>query len=359
MHLTANELFLAALLMIFALPYLVWRLLGERDWAPVVVVQIMAGLVMGPGILGAIWPGGYESVFTSDTIATLNGVAALAVILFVWLAGLELDLHGVKQNWREAGLVAGLALVVPLVLGGLAGAFLMQWPMWQGAQGQSWQVLLGFGMASAVTALPILVLFLEQLGLLRAAFGQRVLRFASLDDIAIWSVLALILLDGDRILRQSGFILVFALAALLIRRVIAALPERDRWFVGLIWLFACALGADWSGLHYMVGAFLAGVVLDRQLFGEARVDLLRANVLMVLMPVFFMSTGLRTTWEAGGLHVFLAGALLLVASVGGKLAGVALAGRILGWKRGEAALVGWLLQTKAPRRHRAGLRPAR
>jgi Kef-type K+ transport system membrane component KefB len=115
----------------------------------------------------------------------------------------------------------------------------------------------------------------------------------------------------------------------------------------LVWLAICAFGADWSGLHFMVGAFLAGVVMDADWFDQADMDRLRHNVLLVIMPVFFLSTGLRTAWSVGGEVVFVAAAVLLVASVTGKLAGVHLAGRILKWKQGEASLIGWLLQTKA------------
>ena len=115
----------------------------------------------------------------------------------------------------------------------------------------------------------------------------------------------------------------------------------------LIWLAACAWGADWSGLHFMVGAFLAGVVVDSEWFDRAAMDQLRHNVLLVVMPVFFLSTGLRTNWSMGGSEVLIAAAALLVATVAGKLIGTHIAGRILGWPRAEAAIIGWLLQTKA------------
>lgn len=97
----------------------------------------------------------------------------------------------------------------------------------------------------------------------------------------------------------------------------------------------------------MVGAFLAGVVIDAKWFDQAQMDLLRKHVLLVMMPVFFLSTGLKTNWAIGGTLVFVAAALLLLASVAGKLLGVRLAGRILGWPAGEASVIGWLLQTKA------------
>jgi Kef-type K+ transport system membrane component KefB len=127
----------------------------------------------------------------------------------------------------------------------------------------------------------------------------------------------------------------------------ARLPEQDRWYVGLIWLAVCAFGADWSGLHFMVGAFLSGAVMDTDWFNIKNMDMLRHNVLLVVMPVFFLSTGLRTNWNAGGTAVFIVAAVLLVAAVAGKLAGTAIAGKILRWQPGEASLIGWLLQTKA------------
>jgi Kef-type K+ transport system membrane component KefB len=125
------------------------------------------------------------------------------------------------------------------------------------------------------------------------------------------------------------------------------LGERDRWYVALIWLAACAFGADWAGLHFMVGAFLAGAIIESDWFDQERMDLLRHHVLLVMMPVFFLSTGLRTNWTMGGEAVLIAAALLLVASVAGKLIGVRIAGRILKWAPGEASIIGWLLQTKA------------
>src|SRR3546814_4871370 len=91
----------------------------------------------------------------------------------------------------------------------------------------------------------------------------------------------------------------------------------------------------------MVGAFLAGVVLDARWYGLEAMDRFRGVVLLAMMPVFFLSTGLRTQWEGGGIAVFAAAALLLVAAVVGKLLGLRLAGRKLGWQQGEAALIGW------------------
>ena len=343
-----TELFLVAMLIVFTLPYLVWRLGRTEYWAPLVVVQIIAGIVLGPGVLGAQFPDYYASIFTPAVIQSLNSVAWWAVTLFVFIAGIELDLRQAWQHRYESGVTAGLALGVPLLLGcGAAVAMLATSAGWMGPKAQTWQFVAGVGMACAVTALPILILLMEKLAILRQPIGQRILRYASLDDIAIWGVLALILTDWERVGKQALFLAAFAVLALLLRRLMQRLPESDRWYIALIWLIACALGADWCGLHFMVGAFLAGTVIDAHWFNQNQMDSLRHHVLLVLMPVFFLSTGLRTQWDVGGVTVFVAAAWLLVASVSGKLLGLHLAGRVLKWQPGEASLIGWLLQTKA------------
>lgn len=344
---STTERFLIAMAIIFTLPYLIWRL-GKTDYyAPLVVVQIIAGILLGPGILGKAFPEYYQFVFTPAVIQSLNGVAWWAVMVFVWIAGIELDLKLAWAHRRESGITAGLALGAPLVLGCAVAAGLAAQDGWIGSRAMPWQFILGVGMACAVTALPILILLMEKLEVLRQPIGQRILRYASLDDIAIWGVLAVVLMEWDRVGMQAGFLVALGVAALGFRKLMVRIPEGDRWYAGLIWLAACAFGADWAGLHYMVGAFLAGAVTDSDWFDQAQMDGLRHNVLLVVMPVFFLSTGLRTNWDLGGLAVFVAAGVLLAASVVGKLAGVHLAGRILGWRPGEASVIGWLLQTKA------------
>lgn len=347
-HITSTvELFLIAMLIIFSVPYLIWRGLRTEYYAPLVVVQIIAGILLGPGVLGAIFPDAHAAVFNPQVIGALNGVAWWAVMIFVFIAGLELDLSQAWKHRIETGVTAGLSLLVPLAFGAVAAIGMLRFPGWAGPGGQEWQVVLGIGMACAVTALPILMLFMEKLEILRQPMGQRILRYASLDDIAIWGVLALILLDWERLGRQAVFVVGFTVAAIAIRALMKRIPEPDRWYVSLIWLAACGFAGDWSGLHFMVGAFLAGVVLDQSWFDRTKMDLFRNHILLAIMPVFFLSTGLRTQWDVGGTAVFLAAGVLLVASVAGKLAGVHLAGRILNWPKGEASVIGWLLQTKA------------
>jgi len=342
---TTTEIFLIAMGIIFTVPYLIWRFLRTDYYAPLVVVQILAGMLLGPGILGKFFPAYYAYVFRPAVIAPLNGIAWWAV-LFVCIAGIELDLKKVWRHRSESVTAAALALGMPLLFGSLAALGLLRYAGWTGAHASAWQFVLGIGMACAVTALPVLVLLMEKLEILRQPLGQRLLRYASLDDIAIWGVLAIILMDWSRVGRQAGFLLVFAAASVLFRRLMRALDGRDRWYAALIWVLLCGWAADWSGLHFMVGAFLSGAVMDAAWFEQVEMDRFRHYVLLGFMPVFFLSTGLRTHWDLGGSAVLLAAGVLTLAAVGGKLIGTTIAGRILGWERGEAAIVGWLLQTK-------------
>ncbi|AKS40835.1 cation:proton antiporter [Wenzhouxiangella marina] len=344
----SSELFLIALATVLALPWLIWRLGRTDAWAPLVVVQILTGIALGPGLFGAAFPEIHRTVLNEEVIAMLGGVASWGVILFVWIAGTELDLSQAWRERRDSTVTAGLAMLGPLVLGGVVGMGLL-WhaPGWMGPSASSWQFVAAIGMACSVTALPILILFMERLEILRKSLGQRVLRYASLDDLAIWGLLALILVDLERLGKQAAFLGLFFLATVILRRALPRLNPQDRWFLSLVWLALCALAADWAGLHYMVGAFLAGAVLEADWLDQQRLDRLREMLLLVMMPVFFLYTGLRTEWQLGGASVFAAAAALLLAGVGGKLLGLRLAGRILDWPPGQARLIGWLLQTKA------------
>lgn len=343
----STEVFLLAMASIYGLPYLIWRLFKTDHFAPLVVVQIVIGIVLGPGIFGQVFPEAQQFLFSPAILNLLSGLAWWAVMLFVMLAGIELDF---KQTWahrQETSLTASLALGMPLLTGCVAALLLYRDTNWVGEQAQSWQFIAGIGMACAVTALPILILLMEKMQILRTPLGQRILRYASLDDLAIWAILALILLDWQRVGRQALFLLGFALLTCLFRQLMLRLERNDRWYVAIIWLALVAFAADWAGLHFMVGAFLAGVVMDSEWFGQQQLDTLRQHVLLCLMPVFFLSTGLKTNWQAGGMLVFGVAALFLFAAVVGKFLGVYCAGRLLGWSRHEIRTIAWLLQTKA------------
>ena len=144
---TTTELFLIAMTIIMAVPYLIWRLARTDYWAPLVVVQIITGILLGPGVLGKWFPEYYAFVFTRDVVQALNGIAWWAVMIFVCIAGIELDLKRAWQNRRESGITAGLALGTPLLAGALVAMGMLRFPGWIGGEGQAWQFVAGVGMA--------------------------------------------------------------------------------------------------------------------------------------------------------------------------------------------------------------------
>src|SRR5688572_25879540 len=112
-----NEVFLLAILLVFAVPYLVWRLARTEYFAPLVVVQIITGIVLGPGLVGALYPDYHAFLFSEPVALSLNGIALWGVVCFVWLAGIELDVGSAWLHRRETGITAALALSVPLLAG--------------------------------------------------------------------------------------------------------------------------------------------------------------------------------------------------------------------------------------------------
>ena len=153
-----------------------------------VVVQIIAGISLGPSVLGAAFPGYYAFVFTAPVIHSHNGLAWWAVMVFVMAAGTELDLGRALAHRRASSIAASLTLGTPLLFGCAAALGMLLFAGWMGSGAQPGQFVVGVGMACTVTALPSLILLMERLDVLRHPLGQRVLRYASLDDIAIWGV---------------------------------------------------------------------------------------------------------------------------------------------------------------------------
>src|ERR1700682_3009908 len=142
---STSEIFLIAMGIIFLVPYVTWRVAKTEYYAPLVVVQIITGILLGPGILGALYPHYYAFVFNSAVVQSLNGIAWWAVMSVVWIAGIELDLTGVWEHRRESAITAGLALGMPWLLGCAAAIGLLQFSGWIGPGAGDWEFWSGSG----------------------------------------------------------------------------------------------------------------------------------------------------------------------------------------------------------------------
>ena len=151
---STTEIFLIAMMLIFTIPYLIWRVGKTEYYAPLVVVQIITGILLGPGILGAAFPDYYTFVFNPAVIQSLNGIAWWAVMVFVWIAGIELDLQKAWEHRRESGITAGLALGMPLLFGCIAAAGMLMYEGWIGPKAMTWQFVVGVGMPAPLPRYP-------------------------------------------------------------------------------------------------------------------------------------------------------------------------------------------------------------
>ncbi|MDB5368467.1 MAG: cation:proton antiporter [Roseomonas sp.] len=348
-------LLLVALLLVLG-PWLVWRIGAVRRVAPLAVVQILAGVALGPTLLGRLAPEWHAALFSPWVLNALNGLSNLGVALYVFCSGLHLDTGGLRENARRLGPMAAGSMGLPLLLGLGAGFWIAA--AWPGAVGPRADVV-GFAISVAicvaVTALPVLAAILREMGLIAGRLGQTALALAALNDVALWMAIAALLALTRGSAAASAGVALLALGwmagmALVVRPLLARLaargPAEDTMLVvALAIAFASAMVAEAIDLGLIIGAFAAGAAMPAAWRAPllAKIEPLTAAV---LLPFFFVSTGLRALIEPGS-AAFL-GMLVLVtaATVLGKVAGTALLARAAGERWRDALALGALMQTK-------------
>ena len=332
------------------------RLLA-RVGQPPVIGEIVAGIVLGPSVLGAALAG---RLLPPEAAPALGIVAQLGVVLYMFLVGLELDLGALRGRQRTAaGLVAALGTAVPFILGaGLAVVL-------HGRFAPSGVTLLPFalflGVALAVTAFPVLARILADRGLADTDIGRISLGAAALGDVAAWCLLAVVV--GLATARPGEGLAVVAGAAVFVAAVVGLVRPALRAWLGrsaadasdgaaVPVLVALALAAaavtEAIGIHALFGAFALGAVVPHDApAARALPRALAPAVVGVLLPAFFASTGMRTRIDlVTGADLWLVTAVVIAVATAGKVAG-ALAGARLGglaWR--DAALVGALMNTR-------------
>lgn len=356
MHATRLLLLLVATVLVLA-PYLLWRLPAVRRTAPLAVVQILAGLALGPSLFGRLAPGLQAAVFTPPVTGALGGLATLGVLLYVFAAGMHLDLAALRREGRRLAGPAVGSFVVPLALGATLGSWLAATlPGAVGPRGTGLGFAAAIGACVACTALPVLAAILREAGWTGSRLGQVALALAALNDAALWLLLAAILAFANRGGgRALGALAAAAVAAgalvWLVRPLLARLPsDGDTGDVPLLAAgigaaLICAAAAEAIGLGYIIGGFAAGLAIP----GRARARLLariEPVAATVLLPFFFVATGLQATIAPdapGFVGIFLAAT---VAATAGKMLGVALPARLAGEAWPFALALGALLQAK-------------
>jgi Kef-type K+ transport system membrane component KefB len=332
--------------------------LARRLHQPAVIGQLLAGIVLGPSLLGALGGNLTETLIPLDTRHDLGLLAQFAVVLFVFSLGAELDVRELRRRPRAVPLVATSTFVVPLVLGAAAAVGLRLW--YQPAGAPTSAFILFVGVAVAITALPVLASIVREHGLTQSVPAAIAMSAAALVDGIGWLVLAVALFEakvgeGRSWAATLSLLVAYALAMVLIvrpvLRVWLARPATSRWF-RVVLLAGVAVASGWVtaelGLHAVVGAFFAGLLMPRRGDGSVEVELVAPIriVGVVLLPVFLTLSGLAT--NIGGLQARDLATLGLVCAIAviGKLGVGWVAARVAGLTRRDAAMVGALLNTR-------------
>jgi len=343
-----RHLFLATAVIVFA-AYL-GGVVARRVGQPRVLGEILAGIMLGPSVLGAIWPEATAALFPAELLPWLEALAQIGLVLFMFLVGVELDRDHLRGQGHRAVVVSHASIIAPFAMG-----FALGWWMHPivGGHSSTLAFSLFVGAAMAVTAFPVLARILQETGLDRTRVGAVTLACAAVDDVTAWCILAVVLAVaqdtgagpvGVSVAASLAFVafMWFVLRPLLARRSDIPIALAIGIALASAWL------TDVIGIHAIFGAFLAGVVMPRGPGDRiVLVDRLEVAIGSLLLPVFFMMVGLSTelglvdTAQLWGLT-----AAVVVVAVVGKLGGAGLAARAVGESWRDAWTIGVLMNTR-------------
>ncbi len=361
MHVEATPvlLFLVQAILLIVVPFLLWRLTSVKRVAPMVVIQILFGIALGPSLLGRVAPETWETLFAQASLAPLAGLSWLAVVLFAFLTGLHLDVTEFRGKGRAFAAVSLSSLAVPTALGAALGLWIAgAMPGMAGPAASPGLFAAGFGVCLGVTALPVLGAILREMGLLEQRVGRLALGYAAVNDALLWVLVTAVLTwagggGGERVTWVAalgvGYLAISAfLARPLLERLFARVSPDGR--VGdtaivltCAGLLASAAVTEAIGLHYILGAFVAGTVMPKRL-AHAVLDRLEHFATLVLLPFFFTLTGLRVAIDLSHPGQWTVFAAATAVTVAGKLLGTALPARL----SGESWADSWRLGTLMP-----------
>lgn len=351
-------------MVIIAVAWLFGRL-GQRLGQPLAVGEIFAGIVLGPSVLGALWPDAFGQLFRLQTLPTMQTLAKIGIILLMFQVGMEFDFSHLRSRSRTVTAVSLMGIVAPALGGLLLGPWLHRHFVPEVS-------FVGFQLfvciALAISALPIMGRILLEMKLERTALGALAISSAAIDDVIGWVGLAVATalvqsqFQWRTLLFQAGGVVVLllvlqlavgpALRRLWTRRLSAGeTPRLTANFLALLLmvLFTCCLATHWLGVFSIFGAFLCGVALHQEAsLARAWREQFQGFVLVALVPIFFTNTGLHTVIDSldSGL-AWLACALVLLVAVAGKLGGCFLGARVTGQSAREAGCIAALMNTRA------------
>lgn len=328
---------------------------------PGVIGEIVAGIALGPSLLGYFFPDVFQMLFPEHSLMNLNLLSQIGLVLFMFVIGMELDFGVLRKKMNETLVISHAGIVVPFFLGIIASFWIYE--EYASHHTAFIPFALFIGISMSITAFPVLARIVQERNMTKSTTGTLAIASAANDDVTAWCLLAVVI----AIAKAGSFVsalFTIALAILYILfmfqvirpflkkigNVYASSEVINKSFVGFIFLILLISSAltEIIGIHALFGAFMAGVIMPPNMgFRKVMMDKVEDIALVFFLPLFFAFTGLRT--QIGLLNtpeLWSICLMLIVVAVAGKLGGCAIAARVVGetWK--DSLVIGTLMNTR-------------
>lgn len=328
---------------------------------PTVIGEILAGIILGPSVLGYYFPDAFGFLFAPGSLSNLYILSQVGLVLFMFTIGMELDLNSLKNKMGATFVISNASIIIPYFLGMLLAYTIYE--EFAAAQTDFLSFALFIGISMSITAFPVLARIVQERGLTKTHLGTISIASAAFNDVTAWCVLAAVLAitktgDISSSLFNIGLAVVYVLFMMLVLKPFlkkigeiyknSEVVTKSIFAFFLLILIISAYTTQVIGIHALFGAFLAGVIMPPiPVFRKLIIDKIEDVSLTLLLPLFFVYTGLRT--EIGLLNTpylwSICGIVILVAIVG-KFIGGALPAKILGESWRDSLSIGILMNTR-------------
>lgn len=335
--------------------------LFKKIGQPSVMGEIVAGILLGPSLMGTLLPGFSAFVFPASSLGNLQMLSQVGLILFMFVIGMELDTQMLRQKARAAILISHFSIVIPFILGLVLSYFLYAAYAPEGIPFYAFSLFTGI--ALSITAFPVLARIIRERGLSGTKLGTMAITAAAAGDVAAWCILAFIVAivkagsissSVYTIVAAVVYVAVMLLVVRPLLKKIAGLRsdhnilKRSSMAIIFVVLLASSYCCEVIGIHALFGAFLAGVIMPAgRNFRKLLIDKIEDVALVLLLPLFFVFTGLRT--QVGLLSdpsLWVTCLLIILVAVVGKFCGSAVAARITGETLRDSLSIGALMNTR-------------
>ena len=324
--------------------------LCRRLGQPAVVGEMLAGILLGPVLLGDY----SYFLFPKESLPELHLISQAGLILFMFMVGMELDIGRLKKSGYTSIIISHTSIMVPFVCGILISFYL--YPRFSPKEVEFWHFALFMGVAMSITAFPVLARIVKEKGLSKTKLGELAISCAAVDDVTAWCMLGALVawVRSDSLL---GVMMIIPACVLLIWILVNWVKPKlaDLFYDGvlnggrsvlLITLVSLsAYMTEYMGIHALFGAFLVGIVIPETI-RKTILSKIEDLTVKVLLPLFFATSGLRMDVEFIGLEYIGGFALILAVAVAGKLLGSSLAAKWCGLDRQTSYSIGVLMNTR-------------